>query len=331
MANLCFSIVIPTYARPAQLNSCLDSLTRLAYPAADFEVIVVDDGSPQRLDATVDLFRPKLQITLLRQSNSGPARARNLGAAKASGRFIAFTDDDCAVDPNWLTAFGQALTANPSLLVGGTTFNAVTENSYAATTQLLVDFLYAHSTSSSGQPRFFASNNIAVSAENFLQLRGFDDSFPLAAGEDREFCHRWQHSGKAIQLVPEAIIHHSHNLRLTTFFRQHTHYGRGAFHFHRKLSSAQSVRRIERFSFYLRLIFYPFELREHTLLKRTQLFCLMVITQVATAVGYVQARSTSPNYKDSYESIGRLDSPDNPLGLRTHTEVDTQSSKANDS
>lgn len=102
--DLGFSLIIPTYARPKQLGNCLESLTQLIAPRSGFEIIIVDDGNPESLEPVVAPFREKLNLRLLRQENGGPAKARNTGAAAARGRHLAFTDDDCRPEPNWLCA-----------------------------------------------------------------------------------------------------------------------------------------------------------------------------------------------------------------------------------
>ncbi len=78
-----FSVVVPTCGRPGPLTSCLEALARLEYPCDLYEVIVVDDGSPAPLDAVVGTFRSRVDVTLLRQQNGGPAAARNAGAGRA--------------------------------------------------------------------------------------------------------------------------------------------------------------------------------------------------------------------------------------------------------
>src|SRR3712207_1403127 len=93
-----FSVIVPTYERPAQLAACLGALARLDCPAASFEVIVVDDGSAAAPGRRLDEFRDLLDVRLLTQANAGPAAARNRGASEARGSFLAFTDDDCAPD-----------------------------------------------------------------------------------------------------------------------------------------------------------------------------------------------------------------------------------------
>src|SRR5207247_10297291 len=94
---------------------------------------------------------------------------------------------------------GQAPTARfdraPDHLVGGRIINALPENPHSTAAQLLIDYMYAHYNCDRQHANFFASNNLAVTAERFRAIGGFDTSFPLPAGEDREFCDRWLHYG----------------------------------------------------------------------------------------------------------------------------------------
>ena len=99
-----FSVIIPTYSRPAELPACLEALARQQFPTDSFEVIVVDDGSPSPPDATVQKFQNRLAVTLVTAGHGGPAAARNHGAQRATGRFFAFTDDDCRPAPEWRDA-----------------------------------------------------------------------------------------------------------------------------------------------------------------------------------------------------------------------------------
>src|SRR5262245_61716846 len=113
-----YSVIIPTFARPQRLASCLAAVAKLQFPKDQYEVIVVDDGSPEPLDNTVEPFRAELKLSLARQPNAGPAAARNAGAARAVGGYLAFTDDDCEVDPNWLTALVDRMQQTPNALIG---------------------------------------------------------------------------------------------------------------------------------------------------------------------------------------------------------------------
>lgn len=90
------SVVIPTYNRCDSLLRTLDALARQSMPSSEFEVIVVDDGSADDTGRAVRSYAAsgKLGITLIAQTNSGPAAARNSGVAAAKSDIIVFLDDD---------------------------------------------------------------------------------------------------------------------------------------------------------------------------------------------------------------------------------------------
>lgn len=285
-----FSIVIPTYNRPERLETCLKSLTRLDYPRDRFEVIVVDDGSIKPLDGVVLPFREVLNLQFIRQENAGPAAARNTGAARAKGKFLVFTDDDCQPTPNWLQALENCFEQNPNCLVGGHTVNELADNLYSEASQLLVDYLYAYYNADPKQARFFTSNNFALSTEGFREVGFFDTTFPLAAGEDRELCDRWLHHGYQMVYIPEAQVYHAHKLSLRSFWRQHFNYGRGAFHFHQvRANRNREPIKVEPSTFYTDLLRYPFAApTKHSGLLLTGLF---FVSQMANVAGFFWERS----------------------------------------
>jgi GT2 family glycosyltransferase len=286
------SVIIPTYNRPERLRRCLDALCETTYPPDRFEVVVVDDGSREPVDAVVDAVRDRLDVRLVRQANAGPASARNAGAAVAHGEFLAFTDDDCRPAPGWLDSLAGAHADTPEALLGGWTENALPENPYARVSQHLVSYLYGYYNERGGGASFFTSNNFAVPAEAFRRLGGFDTAFPLAAGEDREFCDRWREGGLPLRYVPEAVVHHEHAMALRGFWRQHFHYGRGAFHFHQARSSRGDGRIApEPVRFYADLLRYPFVVSSGPSAVRDAV--LMAVTQVANVLGYFYERARS--------------------------------------
>ncbi len=228
--NPLFSIIVPTYSRPQALSACLRALAELDHPHEQYEVIVVDDGSSVPLQEVVAPFQRQLTLTLIRQSNAGPAAARNAGAQCAQGEFLAFTDDDCLPEPRWLTAFAQILAKTPECMVGGKTMNVLTDNLYSITSQLIVDIVYRHYNADPLRARFIASNNLAMPARGFHNIGGFDPAFRTS--EDRELCHRWLQHGHRIVYHPEACVRHAHALNFRSFCRQHFNYGRGAHRYH---------------------------------------------------------------------------------------------------
>jgi GT2 family glycosyltransferase len=279
-----FSIVIPSYERRAQLAACLESLTHLDYPRDCFEVIVVDDGSRTPLSDGVERFRGELNLTLLRQANAGPASARNRGAMEATGKFLAFTDDDCRPANDWLRALAARFAVAPEHMVGGRSINALPENLYTTTSQLMTDAVYAYYNHDSARQHFFASNNLAVPTEMFRTLGGFDVTFPLPASEDREFCERWLSQGNQMTYAPEVVVHHSHELTLFTFWKQHFGYGRGAYHFHQvRDGRGWEPSRVDP-GFYLHLFRYPLK---HVRIKTLPLIeTLLVLSHLATTAGF---------------------------------------------
>ncbi len=285
-STLTFSIVIPTYNRPQPLKTCLDSLKTLEYKRDHFEVIIVDDGSEEPLDNIVNPYYHHLNLTLIRQTNGGPAKARNTGANAAKGQYLAFTDDDCTLDENWLSALENGFSKTSNAILGGKTINALPDNPYSSVSQLLIDYLYDYYNQKSAQATFFASNNFALSKDLFEKVGQFDVTFPLAAGEDREFCDRWLFRGYSLHYVPEAIMYHSHYLSLAKFWRQHFNYGRGAYYFHQVRSQRnQTSVKIEPLDFYWKLFTYPLTTKHKQSLKL--FFCtLLFLSQLANLYGF---------------------------------------------
>jgi GT2 family glycosyltransferase len=267
-----FSIIVPTYRRPAQLSLCLQALARLDYPNERFEVLVVDDGSANPLENVAPQFPASLQI--LRHERTGPAGARNFGSLHARGEFLAFTDDDCQPDPGWLRELAPYCLSHPDRIVGGRTINALPQNPYSETSQAIIDAVYLYFNSDPDDARFFASNNFAVSAELFREMKGFAERF--VTSEDREICARWRAAGRKLSYAPKAVVYHAHDLSLGSLWRQHFGYGRGARRFHRARSrEGDPPFRPER-AFY-RQLFKG---------RGPQLTALLVWAQLANAAGF---------------------------------------------
>lgn len=279
------SIVIPTYNRPKQLAWCLQAVDGLTYPRDRFEVIVVDDGSHTPLNPIIGTMSDRLSIRFLSQPNSGPAVARNRGAAEARGNFLAFIDDDCAPSMNWLEALANVFHETPDCGVGGRTINGLPANPYSTTSQLLIDYLYEVSNQSVHGAKFFASNNLAFPRKPFLDSGGFDIRYTRAAAEDREICERWLSQGRCLRYASEAVVSHAHALTLGTLWQQHFTYGRGAFAFHRmRAERGGGPVRVEPLSFYLNMFRYPFKYASFKCAMPVSF--LLLITQAANASGY---------------------------------------------
>ncbi len=292
-----FSIIIPTFRRPVQLRLCLEAIDRLDFDPRRFEVIVVDDGSPERVDSIVAEWAGRIDARAFSRAHGGPAAARNAGARAARGRYLAFTDDDCAPAPDWLGALERRLAETAPIAVGGRTINALPRNPYSTASQSLVDYLNGYYNRKPRRARFLLSNNLGVPRDAFHALGGFDSGFRRPGAEDRDFCDRWLHRGFAATYAPEVVVRHTHPLDLATFWRQHFNYGRGACRFHQ----ARSIRlgtaiRIEPPAFYLNLVRHPLAGRRQA--PAALLVALMAVSQIANGVGFLWQRSMQGRLSD---------------------------------
>ena len=278
-----FSVIVPTYERPAQLAACIAALARLEYPRGRFEVLIVDDASARPPLEVIESFGDALDLKLIVQTkNAGPSAARNLGARNARGEFLAFTDDDCEPDAGWLRAFASRFAEEPARVVGGRTLNALEDNPYSETSQLIIEVVYEHFNRDGREARFFASNNFAVHAESFREVGGFDESFRTS--EDREFCARWRAKGLGMTYEPRAAVRHSHKLSPVSLWRQHFGYGRGALRFHRARAAEGDGPFRPDADFYAKLL--RASLSRTPTGKAAQLTALLLWSQVANAAGF---------------------------------------------
>lgn len=280
-----FSIIVPTYGRSRQLSLCLQAIAALEYPYDRFEVLVVNDGAENPPEALINGFRNGLDITLLTQSHAGPATARNYGASKAKGEYLAFTDDDCLPLPDWLQTLAVRFLNLPDCVIGGKTLNGYSENLYSTASQFLIDYLYTYYNSDPYQARFLTSNNLAMPTNLFWKHGGFDKTFPKAAAEDRELCDRLSNFGNNIRYAPEVLVYHFHDLTLHSFCRQHFNYGVGAYRFHKIRAERNDMPiNVEPLPFYLNLMRFPISRTSAS--QAFSLTALLFTSQAANALGY---------------------------------------------
>lgn len=293
MRSPTFSVIVPSYRRPRQLAACLESLERQAYPATDYEVIVVDDAAMRADIEPITATVRRYTCRLLSQNRHGAAAARNAGAEVARGRLLAFTDDDCEPDPHWLTALEHALgSEHERALVGGRVVNSLPDDPFASATQALVDFVGEAFNAEPGRARLLTSNNLAVAAAAFRELGGFDTAFTGAGGEDRELCLRWLKRGYPAVYRAEALVHHAHGLTLGGFVRQHFAYGVGAARLRRQAQiRGYGPLPLESPAFYRDLLRSHAGLPERR--RRIVRAALLVLSQAANAAGYFRARTAT--------------------------------------
>jgi len=289
-----FTVVVPTYNRPAELAGCVRLLASLDWPKDAYEIVVVDDGGTADLDAALRTATGVVPVRLLAQRNLGPGAARNAGARIARGRWIAFTDDDCRPRPGWLSGLRAALEGGPGVLAGGRTYNQLPGNPYSTASQLVVDAAYAYFNRDRARGRFVASNNAGVDRAEFLAAGGFDETFRVAS-EDRDLCDRWVWGGRQIVWTDAAVVDHRHELTFPGFVRQHYAYGRGAARYHRMRALRGSGRLWDQLSF-------QFQWRE--LLLRPALASPRPAAALALLASW-QAANTAGFLREALAGLGR--------------------------
>jgi glycosyltransferase involved in cell wall biosynthesis len=267
------SVVVPTRDRPVGLNRCLDALA--AQTLVDrLEAVVVDDGSLAQIEVARIIDRHP-RVRLIRRGGGGPAAARNAGALDARGAFLCFTDDDCEPQDDWAEHLVRRLqrgadAAAGTTLSGGGVLAAASE-------------ITAHAPATARPPdgsdlAFAPSNNLACTKAAF-EATPFDESYPDAAGEDREWCGRLTAAGFVLHAEPNARIIHHQELTFGRFLRQQARYGRGAFRFRRH---GGALRPLDSPGFYKAFLRQAFA-------ESFSVGLLVCMAQAATAVGFVHA------------------------------------------
>ncbi len=111
------SIIVPIYNTVQYLNICIESILQQTY--ADFELILVDDGSTDGSDALCDQVNDA-RVKVIHQKNQGVSAARNTGLKKAVGQYIMFVDSDDTIEPNMLEClYNNALKKNADIIICG--------------------------------------------------------------------------------------------------------------------------------------------------------------------------------------------------------------------
>ena len=200
---------------------------------------MVNDGGETSFTAVTPHLKQSLPLKLITVPQAGPAAARNRGAAAASFEYLAFTDDDCRVMPDWLHQFATGFAQTGSDALGGAWRNPQPDKLAMRAAQFLIEFMYDYMQDEVHNKLMLVSNNVAYKRAAFTAVGGFNEMFPLAAGEDMELGFRLVAHGYRQGYWPAAQVWHHHNLSSWGHVRQQFRYGRGG-HFFLQAVAEQS-------------------------------------------------------------------------------------------
>lgn len=208
------SIIIPTFNGASRISNCLDALLKQT-AGGDVEILVVNDGSTDNTAGVVTLYSG---IRLISQGNAGPAAARNRGASEARGAIILFTDDDCVAMPDWLDAMIEPFD-DPEVVGAKGVYRTHQRRLVARFVQIEYEDRY-RLMADLDCIDFIDTYSAAFRRNRFLEMTGYDTSFPVACAEDIELSYRMSARGWKMKFASSAIVYHTHPDTLSRYLKK---------------------------------------------------------------------------------------------------------------
>lgn len=212
------SIVIPVRDNFNGIKKLLKYLCKNRYKF--LEAIIVDDGSKEPLSYEGLGLKQNNFVKIIRVEGLGPASARNKGVELSKGDWILFIDSDCLITDTLFDIYQNNI--NGSIGYAGyiKAYQDGILSNYYDSQRILLSF----SKDESNSPQYLVTSNALIWKKAFKIIGGFDESFPLAAGEDVDLGFRLLQIGQ-LKYIPNAIIIHDFG-GLLTFFKRFFRYGR---------------------------------------------------------------------------------------------------------
>ncbi|NAS30889.1 glycosyltransferase [Flavobacteriaceae bacterium R38] len=223
--ELQYSIIIPVYNRPEEIDELLESLTQQAYDKS-YEIVIVEDGSNNTSESVIKKYELSLNISYFFKENSGPGDSRNYGMRHAKGNYFIILDSDCILPPEYLLEADTALRKNYVDCFGGPdaaheSFTSLQKAiSYAMTSFLTTGGIRGHKNAvDKFQPRSF---NMGISKAAFEKTNGFGKIHP---GEDPDLTIRIWKAGYKTSFVEKAFVYHKRRISWKKFYKQVNKFG----------------------------------------------------------------------------------------------------------
>ena len=220
MKQLSFSIIVPVFNRPQEIEELLESLSNQDFQE-DFEVLIIEDGSSIPCKEVIEKFQSKLCLQYHTKENSGPGESRNFGMDKAQGNYYIFLDSDVILPKQYLSEVSKKLESSYTDAFGGSDaahskFTILQKAiNYSMTSYLTTGGLRGHKKGvGKFQPRSF---NMGISREVFEKTQGFSK---MRVGEDIDLTFRLWEFGFESQYIENAYVYHKRRSTLIQFFNQ---------------------------------------------------------------------------------------------------------------
>jgi GT2 family glycosyltransferase len=206
------SVVIPTCDRPADLRRCLTHLMHVRYPSWD--VLVVDQSTDTHSKNLVASYAKQLRVLMYRHmEGKGLSRSRNIGLHETNGEIVAFLDDDCTVDPDWLDQIAAAFMLHPEAEL---VYGALRSGVQGATQAYVPTFEIPKEVALKGRGAFFRGPGAGASMylrRSLIKKVGIYDIHMgtgalFLSSEDWDYHYRTLCSGCAILMTPSIVVWH---------------------------------------------------------------------------------------------------------------------------
>ncbi len=193
MKRLNVSVVIPAHNRVDSLKRLFGVLSSQSLPKENFEVIVIYYIKDKKIEKVVKEER-KSNFNCFSSDSIFPDKKRNIGIKKAKNEIVAFIDDDCIPEKDWLQNICKEFGSNPTIAaIEGKTVGSTNE-------------LFCHSTENKSGGKFPACN-LAVKKSVLEQIRGFDENYGFFR-EDTDLAFKIIHLGVKIIFSDRVVVKH---------------------------------------------------------------------------------------------------------------------------
>lgn len=219
-----FSLIIPIFNRPDEIDELLESLSKQTY-TANYEIVIIEDGSSITCEHIIQKY-VTLNVSYYFKPNSGPGDSRNYGMKMAKGEYFIILDSDCIIPSNYLQTVDEELKKDFVDCFGGP--DAALDS--FSNIQKAINFTMTSFLTTGGirggsekidkfQPRSF---NMGLSKKAFEASNGFGNIHP---GEDPDLSIRLWKLGYKTKLISKAFVYHKRRIDWNKFYTQVNKFG----------------------------------------------------------------------------------------------------------